>query len=149
MENVTIVHIDQIVVNSRSNYKNGDFIPVFLQELYWLARRLDPLTLKVLVYLLSKIDKYNQVNVDVSEIKEDLEIGNTKAYEAINELKTMRVLCKTEYSTRKYKIKLYVLNPALAYHGNTRKINKRLAPELLCPSGKEPLIPYDFNSAWK
>ena len=148
MENITIIHVDQIVVNGASNYKNGDFIPVFLEELYWLARRLNPITLKVLIYLLSKIDKHNQVYVDISEIKENLEIGTTKAYEAINELKNMRILCKTDETKMKYKIKLFTINPSLAFHGNTRKINKKLAPKLMDPTGQQPLIPKDFAPGW-
>ncbi len=148
MENTTIIHIDQIIVNNTSIYKNGDFIPVFLEELYWLARRLNPLTLKVLIYLLSKIDKHNQVNVDVAELKDSLGIGSTTAYEAIADLKKMRILCRAGETTKKYKIKLFVINPSLAFHGNTRKINKKLAPKLMDPTGKEPLIPNDFDSCW-
>ena len=146
MANITIIHIDKIVVNSNSNYKNGDFIPIFLQELYWLSRRLNPTTLQVLIYLISKIDKHNQVVVDIPDIMDELGIGSTKAYDAVRDLKTMRVLCRTDETKRRYKIKLYIINPILAYRGNTRKINKKLAPALMCPGGQEPLIPLDFES---
>lgn len=150
MENITYIRIDQLIINGNTNYKNGDFIPVFLEELYWLAISMDPITLQVLIYLLSKIDKFNQVIVDVYDIMYDLKIGKTKAYDAVAKLKNMRILCRTDETKRKYKIKLYIINPCLAYHGNTRKINKKLAPQLMGPNGKVPLIPNDFDeSNWK
>ena len=142
--NITVININNIVINGKENYKNGNFIPLFIDTLFWLvtSSHVSNPALRVLLYLLSQIDKHNQVTVDVNELVGNLNMKRRTIYNAIRDLKGMRILCKTSNNdNRKYQIKLYIINPRLAFYGNTRKINRRLAPEIRVPNGDEPLIP--------
>ena len=149
MKQMPIINFGQIIITGNDHYNNGDFIPIFLDELFWLAVKLCDTTLRVLVYLLSQTDKNNQVTIDIEDMMECLAIKKTSAYKSISTLKTMQILCKAKESKKKYKISLCVINPRLAYRGNTRKINKHLAPVILEPNGKFELIPKDFEQNYE
>ena len=153
MEDLIIrqVSITEIKVSGQEQYTNGDFIPMFIDVLQGIAKddKMKPTTLRVLLYILTIVDKNNYVHIDITDISEQIGLGKTSVYKAIGYLITMNVLCHDpNHKTRikgKFKLNLYVLNPRVAYRGNTRKINKYLAPAILSSDGETPLLPSPNN----
>lgn len=153
MENLIIrqVSITEIKVSGQEQYTNGDFIPMFIDVLQGIAKddKIKPTTLRVLLYILTIVDKNNDVHIDITDISEQLGLGKTSVYQAIGHLISMNILCHDpNHKTKrkgKFKLNLYVLNPRVAYRGNTRKINKYLAPVILSSDGETPLLPSPKN----
>ena len=153
MENPIIrqVSITEIKVSGQEQYTNGDFIPMFIDVLQGIAKddKMKPTTLRVLLYILTIVDKNNEVQIDITDISEQIGLGKTSVYKAVGHLITMNVLCHDpNHKTKrkgKFKLNLYVLNPRVAYRGNTRKINKYLAPVVLSSDGETPLLPSPNN----
>lgn len=140
-----------IEVSGHEHYANGNFIPLFVDVLQAIAMdvNMSPTTLRVLLYILTIVDRNNYVNIDAPEISCLLQIGKTSVYKAISQLVTMNVLCQDSSQKPcsrakkrgKYRLNLYVMNPRVGYRGNTRKINKCLAPAIMHPDGLTPLLP--------
>ena len=142
--------ITSIEVSGHEHYANGDFIPLFVDVLQAIALdvSMSPTTLRVLLYILTIVDRNNYVNIDTQAIAYLLQIGKTSVYKAINQLVAMNVLCQDDTQEPylrakkrgKFKLNLYVMNPRVGYRGNTRKINKNLAPSIMHPDGITPLL---------
>lgn len=148
---ISQINITNIEVSGHQNYANGDFIPLFLDVLQAIALNVsvNPTTLRVFLYILTTVDRNNYVRIDAQEIVYLLNIGKTSVYKAINQLIAMNVLCQESNQElhkrfkkwRKFRLNLYVMNPRVGYRGNTRKINKHLAPAVMQPDGLTPLLP--------
>lgn len=141
------INITEIKVSGYERYSNGEFIPMFIDVLLGLAKdsSIKPTTLRVLLFVLTIVDKNNYVRININEIAEEMGFGKTSVYNAIGSLITMNILCNdTNHRSKvkgKFKLNLYVLNPRVGYRGNTRKINKHLAPAVMQPDGLTPLLP--------
>ena len=61
MENLIIrqINITEIKVSGQEQYTNGDFIPMFIDVLQGIAKddKMKPTTLRVLLYVLTIVDK--------------------------------------------------------------------------------------------
>lgn len=145
------INITEIKVSGHECYSNGEFIPMFIDVLQGLAidSNMKPTTLRVLLFILTIVDKNNYVHIDINDITEQMGLGKTSVYKAIGSLITMNVLCHDPSHRSKmkgkFKLNLYVLNPRVGYRGNTRKINKNLAPVIMNLDGKTPLLPSPKN----
>ena len=152
---ISQISITSIEVSGHEHYSNGDFIPLFVDVLQAIALDvgIGPTTLRVFLYILTIVDRNNYVHIDAQEISSLLNIGKTSVYKAINQLIAMNVLCQDssqELHQRskkwgKFRLNLYVMNPRVGYRGNTRKINKHLAPAIMHPDGQTPLLPSPNN----
>ena len=153
MEDLIIrqINITEIKVSGHEGYSNGEFIPMFIDVLQGLAKdsNMKPTTLRVLLFILTIVDKNNYVHIDINDITEQIGLGKTSVYKAIGSLITMNVLChdpnRRSKMKGKVKLNLYVLNPRVGYRGNTRKINKNLAPVIMNTDGETPLLPSTKN----
>lgn len=140
------INIDSLKVSGKESYINGEFIPIFSDILKALAKeKINAATLRVLLYILAIADKNNCVLIDVDDIASHTDLGYTAIYGAIGGLIKMNILGQQESRKKRkkkgrYILNLYVLNPQIGYRGNTRKINKHLAPAILKKDGISPLI---------
>lgn len=152
------INITEIKVSGYERYSNGEFIPIFVDVLKGLAKdcSIKPTTLRVLLFVLTIVDKNNYVHININEIAENMRLGKTSVYNAIGSLITMNILCDdTNHRSKvkgKFKLNIYVLNPRVGYRGNTRKINKNLAPAIMTGDGKTPLLlplqKHEFDGTW-
>lgn len=148
MKNIIIcqINIESLKVSGKERYINGEFIPLFSDLLKALAKeKINAATLRVLLYILAIADKNNCVLIDVDDIASHTDLGYTAIYGAVGGLIKMNILGQNESHKKrkkkgKYILNLYVLNPQIGYRGNTRKINKHLAPAILKKDGISPLI---------
>lgn len=148
MEKVIIcqINIESLQISGKEGYLNGAFIPVFSDMLKALAKeKMKAATLRVLLYILAIADKHNCVLIDVDDIAMYTGLGYTAIYGAVGTLIKMNILGQQENKKKrkkkgKYILNLYILNPQIGYRGNTRRINKHLAPMILKEDGITPLI---------
>ena len=136
----------QIITCPTNNYNNGSFMAVFQVELGGLARSKE-LKLndhRVLEFLVSCVDNYNCIVTSVDSISRELDCAPQSVYRALHKLEKMHILCHHKTIDRgihKYELNLSMINPRLAYHGNTRKLEKKILPLITKEDGITPLIP--------
>lgn len=145
MTNVTnIAQVNIVLDTSPYGYHNGDFIPVFQDALYEVAKlpTLNGQTIRVLLLILSCVDDKNSINLTITEIANELGCSYSSVYRAIRDLETMNIIChKGDRRGRKYELTSKLVNPRLAYRGNTRKLKKDHLPILFQTDGITPLLP--------
>ena len=147
MTNVTtnIAQVNIVLDPSQGVYQNGMFIPVFQDALMEVAKltTLKGATLRVLLYILSCVDEKNNINVTMAEISSELGCSYSSVNRAITVLEDMNIICrhKGDRRGRKFELTTKLVNPRLAYRGNTRYLRKEGLPLLLKPDGDTPLIP--------
>lgn len=147
--NLAQININAIVLDSGS-YHNGHFIPVFQDAIIAIAcdSSVKSGTLRVLFYILGKVDEHNNICLEVADIVNSLATSDDTVYRAIKQLTDMQVICRKAGARARslYTLSDKILNPRVAYKGNTRKLKKDSLPLLLTPDGEHPLIPSDFPS---
>ena len=141
---ITVINISNIIVNGHEGYNNGAFVPVFLDELYWISinKNITDKAVRLLLFLIAKIEKDNLVDVRISDITAATDMSKASAYRCVKQLIAMRLLCRGE-AKNTYHLPQYkrLISPRIAYYGNTRKIHKERVPELLDPKTLRPLVP--------
>ena len=147
MNQLTIINLGNIIVSGGdTRYNNGAFVPVFLEDLYWLSvnSNIADKTIRLLIFLLAKIERDNQVRVEIADIIHETKMSRASAYRCIKQLISMRLLCRgTSKCTYQIQIQ-HIISPRIAFYGNTRRINRGAVPELLDPKTHEPLIQKSF-----
>ena len=139
--NVAIINVGNLVINSpgpKSGYFNGRFIPVFQDPLLAITcnKNVKPGTLRVLLYLISVVDDNNCISESVQSIANHLCISDDTVRRALTQLLQMQVICrKSDTGDRLdvYELTDKIMNPRLAYKGNTKLLNKAQLPNLLAP----------------
>lgn len=142
------LQLTQVIVSvakeATRGYDNGTFIPVFQDALGAIARdtKLTGMTLRVLCFLLSRVQPNNRIYINRTEIAEILCCDISSVSRAINTLIKMNIICSDGSDTTQhhYTMSPNIINPRLAYHGNTRKLKKNTLPVLLSSDGNHPLI---------
>jgi len=146
---IETINVQAIVVDDQSGYHNGAFIPVFQDAILAIARNdaIKSGTLRVLCFILGTVDEKNRFVVEIKDIALYLKISDDTVSRAIKQLIEMNIICRVEGARdrSRYVLSDKILNPRVAYKGNTRKLNKDNLPILLVPGGKNPLIPEVFN----
>ena len=139
---INIAQVNILLDPTRSSYTNGMFIPVFQGALGEIAKlNLKGDTLRVLLLILANIDEKNNICLSLKDIAEDLKCSLSSVYRAIRELETMQIIChKGDRHGKRYELSSKLVNPRLAYRGNTRYLRKESLPLLLTPDGQKPLL---------
>lgn len=139
--NVAIINVGNIVINSpglKNGYYNGRFIPVFQDALLAIVcnENVKPGTIRVMNYLMSVVDEKNCITESVQTIANHLHISDDTVRRALSQLIQMQVLCRKSDTGDRcdvYALSDKLMNPRLAYKGNTRLLNKDFLPPLLSP----------------
>jgi len=67
-------------------------------------------------------------------------------YRAINTLIAMQLICQKQSGHNSmFCLSDKIINPRIAFKGNTTRMNKYMIPPILSPDGKTPLIKNDFE----
>lgn len=141
--NVTNIAEINIVLADRAVYHNGGFIPVFQKELESIVinKGLTDKTLRVLVLILCYVDENNRISISGDEMSRMLNCNRSTIYRALNVLVKMNVICKSKSDSRVYVLRPQLLNPRLAFKGNTKRLLKENLPLLMAPDGETLLLP--------
>lgn len=158
---ITIAQIcvNNIYISGRGHYGNGDFIACFCDALLGIAKCKDfhANTLRVLLFMLGSMTKKPYLGLSFIDIKEGLGMADTSLRRAIEILVNSHILCSTsEGHANIYRLSEAIINPRVAIHGNTKKLNKKGMPKLLRPNdggylieSDAPMLPAaDFASFW-
>ena len=135
----------QIITCPTNSYNNGPFVAVFQVELGAVAesKELKLNDLRVLLFMMASVDSSNCIITSVEMISRRLDCATQSVYRALRKLEKMHILCHQKTIDRginKYELTLNMINPRLAYHGNTRKLMKQCLPLITKEDGKTPLI---------
>lgn len=135
----------QIITCPTNTYNNGPFVAVFQVELGAVAmsKELKLNDHRVLELMISCVDNTNCIITSVDNISHQLDCAPQSVYRALRKLERMHILCHHKTIDRgihKYELNLSMINPRLAYHGNTRKLVKQCLPLITKGDGKTPLI---------
>lgn len=145
INNLAQINIQNVVYADRSSYNNGHFIPVFQDAIRAIACNpfVKPGTLRVLDYILGTVDENNCFFQELADIASSIGCSEDTVERAIKQLVSMHVICKKEGARDRslYELSDKILNPRLAFKGNTRKLRKDDMPVLLTPETVAPLIP--------
>lgn len=134
----------QIITCPTNSYNNGPFVAVFQVELGAVAesKELKLNDFRVLLFMMASVDSSNCIITSVEMISRRLDCAPQSVYRALRKLEKMHILCHHRTIDRginKYEL-LNMINPRLAYHGNTRKLMKQCLPLITKEDGKTPLI---------
>ena len=127
---------------------NGYYTLVFQRELDAIMR--DKLMVDsqkiILMFLVAHVDNRNTIMIGVKEISDALGYSLVTVYRALDALIKMRLICRLggRQGSRKYELTSKLLNPRLAFYGNSQKLIKSEVPTILCPDGKTPILPEDI-----
>lgn len=133
-----------IVIAERGIHNNGDFIPVFTREYEAILSndKMTDKTARILGILICNVDNNNRITTSIQEIAEELKCNNSTVYRALKTLEEMQIICRSgDRHGGKYELSTKLMNPRLAFYGNTRKLIKDKLPLLMRPDGKTPLLP--------
>lgn len=148
--NLAQINIQNVVYSDRSSYNNGRFIPVFQDAIRAIACNpsVKPGTRRVLDYIIGTVDENNCFYEELADIAINLGCSEDTVERAIKQLISMQVICKKEGARDRslYELSDKILNPRIAFKGNTRKLRKEDMPILLEPGTSAPLIPLIFNN---
>jgi len=125
---------------------NGYYSLVFHRELDGISRLKDfgEGDYRVLLHIISHVDKDNRITVNANEICNALPVSLTTVYRAIHKLIKMRLICKSQTDDKRvYELTNKLINPRLTLYGNSLRFIKSVAPTLLLPDGETPLLPPD------
>lgn len=144
-ENINYGTQIQIITCPTNNYNNGPFVAVFQLELGAVAesKELKLNDLRVLLYMMACVDSTNCIITSVDIMSQRLDCARQSVYRALRKLEKMHLLCHHQTIDRglhKYELSLSMINPRLAYHGNTRKLVKEVLPLITKEDGKTSLI---------
>lgn len=136
----------QIITGHQSNYENGHFLAVFQLELAALAEGTDlKLTdYRILLMMMAYVDNYNCISISTKGIAARLGCAISTVYRTLQKLESMKIIClksdTIDRDIRKYELSQRLINPRLAYHGNTKHLRKNRLPLLTKPDGVTPLL---------
>ena len=133
-----------IVVADKGLYNNGDFIPVFTQEYEAILsnEKITDKTARILGILICNVDSNNRITTSIRDVAKELKCNESTVYRALKILERMQIICHSgNKHGRKYELSTKLMNPRLAFYGNTRRLVKEQLPLLMTPDGETPLLP--------
>ncbi len=137
------INIAQIYVQAAPKglrYSNGLYVAAFLDALAAIAINIEQgATLRVLLFILSTVDHNNHVIVNCADIAKSLHINRATVHKSVKVLVKMNVLCQDRAYRGNYTIN--IINPRVAYRGNTFTFFKNSLPEIVSATTGESLIP--------
>lgn len=122
-----VTRVTSITIRTSANarHKNGHFSPVFQAASTEIALS-DNLTgtdYKLMFYILGSIDERNRCVLTSSTIAKRIKRTPQAIKKSINKLIDMKILCVDSEAPNAYKINDYLLNPRIAYKGNTKLLD--------------------------
>ena len=136
----------QIVTGRQNKYENGYYMAVFQRELAALVQDTD-LKLndyRILLLMMAYVDNNNCITISVKEITACLGCVKSTVYRTLQKLERMRIIClrssTIDKDFRKYELSQRLINPRLAYYGNTQQLRKHNLPFILKADGVTPLL---------
>lgn len=150
MEHKTNIAQLNIYVSDRvlPHVNNGYYTLVFQEELDAIVRneKVSGSTFRVLGFLIAHVDNKNFITVSSKELAGALHYSPPTIYRALDSLIKMQLICKAPgRGGNRYELTSKLLNPRLAYYGNSQKLIKAGAPIIMCPDGNTPLIPNQWS----
>ena len=136
----------KIVTGRQSRYENGFFLAVFQRELAALVQdtELKLNDYRILLLMMAYVDNNNCITISIKEITTCLGCASSTVYRTLRKLQKMRVIClkssTIDRDIRKYELSQRLINPRLAYHGNTLELLKDNLPFLYRADGLTPLL---------
>ena len=134
-----------IIYENQYSYNNGEFSVVFNKEFDAIAcsKDITQTDLRVLIHMVTNMDRNNRITVTIDEVASSTHCSRSSIYRALNKLVNMQIICQKAGSSHEklFELSSKLINPRLAFHGNSRKLKKHILPELLSPDGKTGLIP--------
>lgn len=139
---IEIEQIRIIINDGRKRNVNGTFVPFFQDAALSISRCTD-LTgtdLQLIYYILGTLDEKNACSLPSTQVAE--QIGKTRqaVRKSIKHLIDLKYLCVDEDRPHSYLASEYLLNPRIAYKGNTKDLVKTNLPLPITSKGL-PLIP--------
>ena len=139
--NVAYINVQNITIPNEvaghKGYSNGHFLPVFQDAFCAIAcnTQIKAGTIRILMYLLSIVDENNRIMGSTKTIAKHLGLSGDTVRRAISQLVSMQIICRISdtFHQNIYELTDKIINPRLAYKGNTRKLNKKSLPLLLSP----------------
>lgn len=128
--------------------KNGYFTVVFQRELDAVVsnRNMSSSSFRVLGYLIAHVDNRNQITVTVKQIQKALKYSAPTIYRALDTLISMQLICRRgKGDGNRFELTSKLLNPRLAFYGNSQKLLKNNTPLILAPDGLTKLLPNDWS----
>lgn len=141
---IASICIQNIFLDGAGHYANGDFVVAFCDALVAIAKCPDfhESTLRVLLFLMGRTSKQLCLGATFEDIMKELSMSEASTRRAIKTLTLSQIICKkTDGGANLYRLSDKLLNPRVAVHGNTKKLNKREMPPLLTPIGDYLLAP--------
>lgn len=133
-----------IIIREKGLYNNGDFIPVFTKEYEAILTNapISDKTIRILGVLICNVDNNNRITSSAQEIAKKLNCNKSTVYRALNTLERMHIICHNgDKRGGKYELSTKLMNPRLAFYGNTRRLVKEQLPLILSSDGETPLLP--------
>lgn len=146
INNIAIVNL--VIEDTIRGTHNGNFIPVFQAELEAFAaeRNVPPETYRIFLFLLARVDSNNTINTSIQDMMLVLKLSRSCIYRSLNVLVTMKIICQLKNSkNRRFSFDEKIINPRLAFRGDTRRIKKGVLPLLMRYNGSEKLIPNSLS----
>ena len=136
----------QIVTSRCSSYENGTFLTVFQRELAALVetKEMKLNDYRILLLMMANVDNNNCITISIKGITSILDCNISSVYRTLQKLERMRIIClkgsTIDRDFRKYELSQRLINPRLAYFGNTLELRKHNLPYLTHSDGVTPLL---------
>lgn len=146
--NISTIVINNIFIPGQGRYGNGDFVAAFCEPLGMIAQcsEFHGSDLRLLLYLMSKLTRQLCFSsVTFQEIQTNLHMSESTARRTVKNLIRCNILCQSTDAGKLYRLSDKLINPRVAVHGNTKKVNKKDMPILYAPDGEELIPRPNFN----
>lgn len=121
----------RFVEHALKPYENGRFVPLFQDAAYAISicRSLHETDLRLLFYIFSSLDEKNRFSISPTKVSQRLQTTRQSINRSVKKLVQMKIICSDE-SSDSYIFRLgdYVLNPVIAFWGDTRLVDKKNLP---------------------
>lgn len=126
IERIRISFID----HTPKAYENGRFVPIFQDAAaaIAMAENLTGVDLKLMFLIISTLDERNSFKIIPTKVAERLNVTRQAISKSVKKLIDMKIICADENDPNNYKLGEYVLNPRIAFWGDTRSIDKTKLP---------------------
>lgn len=121
----------RLIDHAPKAYENGRFVPIFQDAAaaIAIAENLTGVDLKLLFYILSVLDESNGFTIIAAKVAELLLTTRQSINRSVKKLIAMKIICADEDNSKhSFKLGEYLLNPRIAYWGDTRTIDKTKLP---------------------
>lgn len=139
---IAIERIRITITDGQKRNVNGTFVPFFQDAAISISGcpDLTGTDLQLIFYILGTLDENNVCSLPSSMVAE--RIGRTRqaVRKSIKKLIDQKYLCVDEHHPNSYLVGEFLLNPRIAYRGNTRELDKSQLPQPIMRNGLPLLI---------